>query len=430
MSTVIRIENLWKEYRLGILGYRSLEKEFQSRWARFRGRPDPNALISTGAESNSSRDAIWAIKDVSLEVKQGETLGIIGHNGAGKSTLLKILSRVTAPTKGVIKMKGRVASLLEVGTGFHPELTGRENVFLNGAILGMTVKETKARFDEIVDFSGIERFIDTPVKRYSSGMYVRLAFAVAVHLDSEILILDEVLAIGDAEFQKKSQNKMKAAMGQGRTIIFVSHNMTAVRRFCTEGVWLDKGIICRRGKCEDVVEAYERKVIKADNYEELDLRVQALPPDPSFRMASVRITQDNRETLSVVNGQSVKIEVVYDVLEPTPGCRVLVDLLDEEENLLIRTFHDENLDATMITPPSRYLSVCVIPPNILAPRNYGILVQATLHNVRMCTGTGVRIPLCVTSSNGINRAYPNEPIRSKIQPMIHWETSDLGGAGG
>jgi lipopolysaccharide transport system ATP-binding protein len=430
MSTVIRVENLWKEYQLGVVGYRSLQKDFQSRWARFRGRPDPNAPISEGARTNASGDTIWALKDVSLEVEQGEILGIIGRNGAGKSTLLKILSRVTVPTKGVVKMKGRVASLLEVGTGFHPELTGRENVFLNGAILGMTVKETKSRFDEIVDFSGIERFIDTPVKRYSSGMFVRLAFAVAVHLDSEILIVDEVLAVGDAEFQKRSQNKMKAVMGQGRTILFVSHNMAAIRKFCTEAMWIDNGTIRSRGKCEDIVGAYESKVIKPDTYEGIDRCVRALTPDPSLRMASVRISQDGRETLSVVNGRPVEIELIYDVLQSTPGLRVFVDVLDEEENLLIRTFHDENVETAMITPPRRYLSVCAIPANILAPRNYEILVQAKIHNVRMCTGAGVRIPLCVISSNEINRAYPHEPIRSKIQPIIHWETSNLGRAAG
>ncbi|MGB6067529.1 MAG: ABC transporter ATP-binding protein [Desulfomonilaceae bacterium] len=429
MSTVILIENLWKEYQLGVLGYRSLHKDLQSKWARLRGRPDPNTLISAGDGTHFSGDKIWALRDVSLEVKQGENLGIIGPNGAGKSTLLKILSRVTVPTKGMVKMKGRVASLLEIGTGFHPELTGRENIFLNGAILGMTVKKTKSKFDEIVEFSGIERFIDTPVKRYSSGMYVRLAFAVAAHLDSEILILDEVLAVGDAEFQKKSQSKMKAVMEEGRTILFVSHNLAAIRKFCTEVAWIDKGTIRRRGDCEDVVAAYQSKVIKAETYEGLDFCVQALPPDPSFRMASVRISQDGRETLSVFNGRPVKIELFYDVLQPTPGLRVLVDVLDEEENLLIRTFHDENSEGIMITPSSRYLSVCVIPANILAPRKYEILVQATVYDVRMCTGGGVRIPLCVASSNGINRGYPHDPIRSKIQPMIHWETSDVGRAG-
>ncbi len=241
MSTVIKIENLWKEYRLGVIGYRSLHRDLQSRWARLRGRPDPNAPL--GAEISRESGKIWALKDINLEVKEGEILGIIGRNGAGKSTLLKVLSRVTAPTRGQIKIKGRIASLLEVGTGFHPELTGRENVFLNGAIMGMTIPEIKAKFDEIVDFSGVEQFIDTPVKRYSSGMYVRLAFAVAAHLEPEILIVDEVLAVGDAEFQKKCLGKMDQVAKGGRTVLLVSHNMSAIETLCNKAVLMNNGAV-------------------------------------------------------------------------------------------------------------------------------------------------------------------------------------------
>ena len=242
MSTVISIENLWKEYRLGVLGYGTLRKDVQSWWARLRGQEDPNLPLNcSGPDGNGRTDRIWALREVSLDVQEGEVLGIIGKNGSGKSTLLKIISRVTAPTKGSIKIKGRVASLLEVGTGFHPELTGRENVFLNGAILGMTVREIKKKFDEIVEFSGVEKFIGTPVKRYSSGMYVRLAFAVAAHLDSEILMVDEVLAVGDAEFQEKCKRKMNEVTRTGRTILFVSHNMTAIQKLCDGIILLDKG---------------------------------------------------------------------------------------------------------------------------------------------------------------------------------------------
>lgn len=243
MSIVISIENLWKEYRLGVVSYRTLQQDLQSRWARFRGRPDPNALISSGNGARSSGNRIWALKNVSLEVEKGEVLGIIGSNGAGKSTLLKIISRITTPTKGEIKIRGRVASLLEVGTGFQPELTGRENIFLYGAILGMSVAEIRQKFDEILDFSGIEQFIDTPVKRYSSGMYVRLGFAVAAHLDSEILILDEVLAVGDASFQKKSLTKIREISHSGRTILFVSHNLEAVRDFCQTAILMEDGSV-------------------------------------------------------------------------------------------------------------------------------------------------------------------------------------------
>jgi lipopolysaccharide transport system ATP-binding protein len=260
---VISVESLWKQYRYGVLSHRALYKDVQSRWARFRGREDPNVPIGksspiTRHPSPASDDAdhFWALQDINFEVKQGEVLGIIGKNGAGKSTLLKIMSRVTTPTKGQIKIKGRIASLLEVGTGFHPELTGRENIFLNGAILGMSKAEIKKKFDEIVAFAEVEKFIDTPVKRYSSGMHVRLAFAVAAHLEPEILIVDEVLAVGDAGFQKKCLGKMGDVAKEGRTVLFVSHNMNAVSRLCSRGLILDSGEMTFNGNVDKAIEQY------------------------------------------------------------------------------------------------------------------------------------------------------------------------------
>ena len=241
-DTVISVENLSKQYRLGTIGGRTLRDDLARAWARLCGQPDPLLKIGHEHPSNHNGKTIWALRDVSLQVKQGEVVGIIGRNGAGKSTLLKILSRITAPTAGQVKVKGRVASLLEVGTGFHPELTGRENIYLNGAILGMRRDEIDHKFDEIVDFAEIEKFIDTPVKRYSSGMYVRLAFAVAAHLEPEILIVDEVLAVGDVRFQKKCLGKMQnISKGQGRTILFVSHHMDAVQRLCSRCLLLAEG---------------------------------------------------------------------------------------------------------------------------------------------------------------------------------------------
>src|SRR5664280_269149 len=249
MSTVIKIENVSKQYRLGLIGTNTLKGDIQRWWYNMRGLPDPtlmigqeNSLKNDSIKSKGQYEYVWALKDINFEVQQGEVLGIIGRNGAGKSTLLKLLSRVTAPTSGNIKVRGRIASLLEVGTGFHPELTGRENIFLNGAILGMTKTEIKKKFDEIVDFSGVDKYIDTPVKRYSSGMYVRLAFAVAAHLDPEILIVDEVLAVGDAEFQKKAIGKMQdVSRNDGRTVLFVSHNMAAITSLCHKGLVLRNG---------------------------------------------------------------------------------------------------------------------------------------------------------------------------------------------
>jgi lipopolysaccharide transport system ATP-binding protein len=241
MPVAVRIEDISKEYRLGVINNGRLYRDVQSAWARFRGKEDPWSKI--GEEGRfGRRGRFWALKNVTFDVQQGQRVGIIGRNGAGKSTLLKILSRITAPTGGVVKMRGRPVSLLEVGTGFHPELTGRENVFLNGAILGMKKTEIARKFDEIVAFSEIEEFIDTPVKRYSSGMYVRLAFSVAAHLDAEIMIADEVLAVGDTRFQAKCIGKMQdVSKNQGRTVLFVSHALSVVKELCNVGVLLEQG---------------------------------------------------------------------------------------------------------------------------------------------------------------------------------------------
>jgi len=277
-KTVIRVENLWKQYRLGTINHGTLKQDIQSWWARMRGRYDPNAMIDPSHQpvdvstthsppvlenprlkaprTKHQEQIFYALRNLNFEVRQGETLGIIGKNGAGKSTLLKILSRVTTPTRGTIKLNGRVASLLEIGTGFHPELTGRENVFLNGTILGMKKNEIHRKFDDIVHFAGVEQFIDTPVKRYSSGMYVRLAFAVAAHIDPDILVVDEVLAIGDADFQKKCVQTMQDSAGKGRTVLFVSHNMESVRSLCSRGILLERGEIADSGEIDHVIESY------------------------------------------------------------------------------------------------------------------------------------------------------------------------------
>ncbi len=259
MEPIIRIENLSKLYRLGTIGTGTLSNDLKRWWYLSRGKEDPfqQVGVSNNRSMKSDSDYVWALKDINFEVNKGEILGIIGKNGAGKSTLLKILSKVTGPTTGKIEFNGRIGSLLEVGTGFHPELTGRENIFLNGAILGMTRHEIRSKLDEIVDFSGCERYIDTPVKRYSSGMTVRLGFAVAAHLEPEILIVDEVLAVGDAEFQKKAIGKMKdVSHSDGRTVLFVSHNMAAVKNLCDRGIVLKDGTTCFNGQIEECVEYY------------------------------------------------------------------------------------------------------------------------------------------------------------------------------
>lgn len=259
MGTVIKVENLSKAYQLGQFTTGTLSADISRWWAIKRGREDPFLKIGEANDraTKGTSDIVWSLKDINFEVDQGSAVGIIGRNGAGKSTLLKLLSQVTSPTTGTLKVKGRIASLLEVGTGFHPELSGRENIFLNGAILGMRKHEITRKFDEIVDFSGVERYIDTPVKRYSSGMYVRLAFAVAAHLESEILIVDEVLAVGDAEFQKKCLGKMgEVSKGEGRTVLFVSHNMNSVRALCDKGILLENGMVSFHGTVNETQTRY------------------------------------------------------------------------------------------------------------------------------------------------------------------------------
>ncbi len=315
MSVVISLNNISKQYRLGNVGTGTISNDLNRWWYKVRGKEDP--YLKIGEENDRSKkadsDYVWVLNNINVEVKQGEVLGIIGKNGAGKSTLLKILSRVTSPTLGEIKVKGRIASLLEVGTGFHPELTGRENVFLNGAILGMTKTEIRSKFDEIVAFSGVERYIDTPAKRYSSGMYVRLAFAVAAHLESEILIVDEVLSVGDTEFQNKCLGKMKDINGQGRTVLFVSHNMSAVRDLCSRAILLEHGKLKKEGGVSEIIDYY----FKGDS----DMNQSGIVPDDYVRLwgsgevkiKQVLIVDDNNEPVSnVFFRQRIKIVIKHD----------------------------------------------------------------------------------------------------------------------
>jgi lipopolysaccharide transport system ATP-binding protein len=363
-NVVIQVDRLSKEYRLGIIGRKRLVDDVNRWWARFRGKEDPlskigdrrskiadskrkipspnSQLPSAGSaptpNSNlpspqSSPSAIshpseryWALKDVSFEVKQGEVLGIIGRNGAGKSTLLKILSRVTGPTSGEVRVKGRIASLLEVGTGFHPELTGRENVFLNGAILGMTKAEIRGKFDEIVAFSEIEQFIDTPVKRYSSGMYVRLAFAVAAHLEPEILIVDEVLAVGDVQFQKKCLGKMREVSEGGRTVLFVSHNIGAVANLCSKALFLKQGQINDFGPTTTVLEKYLSDSAKAGSDTDLDSHRLIRPT--GARLKAITVSGKNGTRLSW--GEPLRLIIEVETEEKTEGLFFGITLVNQK----------------------------------------------------------------------------------------------------
>ena len=270
MSTAIKFENISKQYRLGLISTQTLSHDLNRWWKmNIQGKEDPYLKIGevNDRAHKGMSDYVWALKDINFEVQQGDVLGIIGKNGAGKSTLLKILSKVTAPTTGTIKAAGRIASLLEVGTGFHPEMTGRENIYMNGAIMGMTKAEITRKLDEIVDFSGVERYLDTPVKRYSSGMTVRLGFAIAAHLEPEILVVDEVLAVGDAEFQKKAIGKMQdVSRGDGRTVLFVSHNMGSMQQLCTRGLLLDKGLVSFAGTIGETIREYQTSDFKKQSF--------------------------------------------------------------------------------------------------------------------------------------------------------------------
>ena len=306
MSTVISIENLSKYYRLGLIGGQTLREDVNSLIARLRGKPDPLTKVGGVGSSGRKGDQLWALKNINLEIQQGEILGVIGGNGAGKSTLLKILSKITAPTEGRAWIKGRVGSLLEVGTGFHMELTGRENIYLNGAILGMKRAEITRKLDEIIGFAGMNKFIDTPVKRYSSGMGVRLAFAVAAHLEPEIMIVDEVLAVGDAEFQHKCLGKMKDVAGQGRTVLFVSHNLSAVSRLCHRGVWLEKGRIKQDGDVHEVLNAYEKSITQ--NSQRADIDQSILNNDVTILDVEI-VDKDNPELSSVRSEGACRIVI-------------------------------------------------------------------------------------------------------------------------
>jgi lipopolysaccharide transport system ATP-binding protein len=336
MAVAIKVENLSKIYQLGEMGTGTISKDID-RWFKTKilGKEDPFLKIGeTNYRSlKGESDIVYSLRDINFEIQQGDAVGIIGRNGAGKSTLLKILSRVTSPTTGRVQIKGRVASLLEVGTGFHPELTGLENIYLNGAILGMRRQEITRKLDEIIDFSGVERFIDTPVKRYSSGMYVRLAFAVAAHLESEILIVDEVLAVGDAEFQKKCLGKMgEVSKGEGRTVLFVSHNMASVKSMCRNGIILSQGFISKFGKIDESILHYEKQ-------EQLGIL---------DRLHFEKISLEQHKPIELLSVYAITIEdktivrVKY-VVRKNINCVLAVKILNNLD-VAILTIHDTDLN--------------------------------------------------------------------------------------
>jgi lipopolysaccharide transport system ATP-binding protein len=393
MAVVIQVNNISKQYRLGQVGTGTISHDLSRWWHRVMGKEDP--YLKIGEENDRSikgeSDYAWALRNINFEVKQGEVLGIIGRNGAGKSTLLKILSRTTAPTTGEIKIKGRVASLLEVGTGFHPELTGRENIFLNGAILGMTKLEIRRKFDEIVNFAGVEKYIETPVKRYSSGMYVRLAFAVAAHLESEILIVDEVLAVGDAEFQKKCIGKMgEISHNQGRTILFVSHSMTSVQSLCDNGLYLNKGNTNGVEGLNKCVEKYlygEDITASTGEYDGSN-PVYSSGIKNVVKVLSVRIKNiSNEVTVSFKTSEPIIIEIVWKNISGI-SCSPNFQLKTVGGiSVMIASDSPIDWDGHKKAKVGIYMSTFKIPANLLNANDYYLGVALDSHSPRMCYET-------------------------------------------
>jgi lipopolysaccharide transport system ATP-binding protein len=382
MTTAIRVDQLGKCYRIGLAPrrYQTLSERITSvlgaPWRAIRRGQAPKA---------DSEDIIWALRDVSFEVEEGQVLGIIGRNGAGKSTLLKVLSRITEPSAGSVLIRGRVGSLLEVGTGFHPELTGRENIFLNGAVLGMKRSEIAAKFDEIVAFSEVEQFIDTPVKRYSSGMYLRLAFAVAAHLEPEILVVDEVLAVGDAEFQKKCLGKMSDVAQQGRTVLFVSHNMSAILRLTQESIVLEKGRMVLRAPSSEAVDHY----LAAGNpnagerlWDSDEVPAQAAP----FRPIALRLRDRKGKVVETVRStEPFHIELEYDLSAPLTGLRVGFYLNTARGEAVLTSFDTDDhrqYEKHSSRPAGHFVSSCSIPADYLNSGRYILGVNASSYRVR------------------------------------------------
>jgi lipopolysaccharide transport system ATP-binding protein len=390
VDNIIEVDNLSKCYRIGIkdeihdsmwMAFLNTLKSPLKNYRKYRSLYRFDNIHPNAPEEESVSDVIWALKNVSFEVKRGEALGIIGKNGSGKSTLLKILSKITNPTTGQAKFKGRIASLLEVGTGFHPELTGRENIYLNGTILGMTKKEVKRKFDEIVDFSGVEQFLDTPVKRYSSGMSVRLAFAVAAHLEPEILLVDEVLAVGDAEFQKKCLGKMGSVAKGGRTVLLVSHNMGSIAHLCERVLWLHEGKLQLIGPAADVVSTYlSEGVASQSNWQaegsgskDLDVKIQ-----------SVRIFSSNQQSTSTIEFTNpFNIEISYQINRPIRNLSIVFRVIDSIGSVVFESMDTDSTEwRGQLRNSGVYSSKCKIPEKLIRPGRYRLTVVSFVERIK------------------------------------------------
>lgn len=420
MNDAIRVDDLGKRYRIGGMpsGYRTLRDALASGLRRLSRREPP-----------PSTDTIWALRHINFNVERGQVLGIVGRNGAGKSTLLKLLSRVTDPTEGKAEIYGRVGSLLEVGTGFHPELTGRENIYLNGAILGMKRAEIERKFDEIVDFSEVRKFIDTPVKRYSSGMYLRLAFAVAAHLEPEILVVDEVLAVGDAEFQRKCLGKMSDVAHEGRTVLFVSHNMSAILRLTQETIVLDKGQIVMRGPTPEAVDFYmtsemahsgERRWEPGDDY-------QANNP---FHPLAIRVLDSQgRVADRVLSSEDFSVEFEYELREELTGLRVGMYLATSRGEQVFTSFDTDNpetYERLMDRRKGHYISKCRIPRDLLNGGVFVLGVNASSFRIRSYFTDEHALTFTVDPTGAPGSQWA-ESRRGPVRPALNWEITEVVG---
>ena len=422
-NTVISVENVSKAYRLGQFSSKTLSDDLKVWWAKARGKPNPLLKIGQENYGNQQGEILWALREVNFTVERGGVLGIIGKNGAGKSTILKILSRVTAPTSGEIQVWGRIASLLEVGTGFHPELTGRENIYLNGAILGMKRAEIDRKFDEILDFSEVEQFIDTPVKRYSSGMYVRLAFAVAAHLDPEILVVDEVLAVGDAEFQRKCLGKMSDVAQQGRTVLFVSHNMSAILRLTHEAIVLEKGQLVLRAPSPEAVDYY----LSAGNakageriWEEHEIPLTAAP----FHPISLRLLDQKGKPVETIRSvEPFIVEVEYSLSSPLTGLRIGLYLNSARGDQVLTTFDTDDgtrYDKYTSRPSGHYISRCEFPKDWLNDGRYILGVNASSYRIRRYFMDEQALAFNVDTSGAPGMQW-SEPRPGALRPRLEWQ---------
>ncbi|GAA6621804.1 ABC transporter ATP-binding protein [Scytonema sp. NUACC26] len=421
-KTVIQVENLAKKYVITHQEQSGNYKTFREAMTNAAKFMANSLMPNRKKESTSRREEFWALKDVSFKIEQGDRIGIIGGNGAGKSTLLKILSRITEPTRGSIRIKGRVASLLEVGTGFHPELTGRENIFLNGAVLGMSKVEIQRKFDEIVAFAEIEKFLDTPVKRYSSGMYVRLAFAVAAHLEPEILIVDEVLAVGDAQFQKKCLGKMEDVGREGRTVLFVSHNMAAIRTLCSRALLLRKGQLLLDSDIETAVSQY----LAADDTS--DARIvwnkKDAPQSPELRFLEAYILNDQGDYASTIDcRKGFSIVVKYEVLKPINGLRIGF-FMQNSEGVAICGSNDPMAWQKLERSPGEYTSQCFFPGYVLNAGKYLICFGSDMPPYdRSLVTTPYCLGLTIEDVEG--HGSMSERLPGIVRPKLEWNIKQL-----